>query len=617
MADKELKGGSELGSVKAAINRYGGKVYRGPGLRIDPQTDAPVSEEASSKAQELHIAKKTVDKINENRRSAETVTSQAEIELLTAKKIVRELTSQIEDLKAKAKQKIHEHELQTIDVLENRQYNDVLQELENVKWEVSKMKLDMARELEDKSRAEKEVNAARLRLGSYMNTAEKLRKEIEEVNEEEVLVELAQIQARKELAAIEAQRKEEFEKHSSKVDEAKKKINVLIKEVEHKKRLEEVLAITNSEADVLQNELNLIKEMDERIALSKNSELQSVTKELEAARKEHALIKAGVFELMTGMDSTRVELRNIVKEREELEKMEVKTEKYIEKLNMKLLRSKDRLEAAKASEEKAKSMLPSFVVSLEELEKITKAAVEEKKGIIQEIEDTRGDIQKTESMTDSTEEKLLAAMQEMEEVRMAEAKALKKLKSLVESVVVDRASRNAENISISKFEYDYLTGCATGAEEIANKKVAAANAWANALRANAKEMEIRTAVLKREAKELKLKEEESSKIKVPVDKDHDKKSVQGRKSVTENSSSSIQARQAKFRKSIGSPAARRPIISTSLTLKRKRKVIRKIANYFVNKHTENENENENENEHENENENENENEKKDLLEEKL
>ncbi|KAH9610069.1 hypothetical protein KSS87_021460 [Heliosperma pusillum] len=601
MAGKESKGGTELGSVKAAINRYGGKVYKGPGFRIDAQADATVSEEEGSKAQELHIAKKTIDKINEKRRSAETVTSQAERELLAAKKVVRELTSQIEDLKMKAKQKTQEHELQTLDVVENHQYNDVLQELENVKWEVSKMKLDMERELENKSRAEKEANAARLRLGSYMNTAEKLRKEIEEVNEEEVLVEVARIQALKELAAIEVQRKEEFEKHSSNIGEAKKKTNVLRKEVEHNKRLEEVLAITNSEADVLQNELNLIKEMDERIALSKNSELQSVAKELEAARKEHALIKAGVFELMTSMDSTRIELRNIIKEREELQKMEAKTEKYIEKLNMKLLRSKDRLEAARTSEEKAKSMLPSFVVSLQELEKVKKATVEEKKGIIQEIENTRVDIQKTESTTDLTEEKLQAAMQEMEEVRMAEAKALKQLKSLVESVVVDRASRNTENINISKFEYDYLTGCAMGAEEIANKKVAAANAWANALRANAKEMEIRTAVVKREAKDLKLKEEqELSNIKVSVDKDHEKKIVPGRKSVTENSN-----RQAKFRKSVGSPAARRPIISTSMSLKRKRKVIRKIANYFGNKQTETETENENEYE------------KKDSLEESL
>ncbi|KAL9230089.1 hypothetical protein vseg_005481 [Gypsophila vaccaria] len=602
MGDKEFQNKSRIGSVKSAISKYGGKVDVNRGLRNESQGDAPHSEERNSKAQELHIAKKIVDRINESRRTAETVTSQAELELLKAKKIVKELTAQIQESKIRAQQKTDEH--QKPSQTENFEYMGVVGELESLKREVSKIKLDMACAVEEKYRAEKEENAAGLRLGSYEGIAEKLRREIEEANEEEVLVELAHIQARKELAAIEAQTKEEVEKFSCKVQEVRKRVKHLGNEAEQAKRLEEVLAITNAEADVLENELKFIKEMDGSIGKSNNvplksSELQSITKDLEAAKKEHAAIKAGVFELMTSMDLTRIELNNVLKEKGQLQKAEAKTEKYIRRLNSKLLKSKDKLEAAEASAEKAKSILPSFIISLDELEKVKEEAKKEKTSIIEETISIKDDIQKTESTTDLTEERLQAAMQELEAVKTAEASALKNLKTFVENVVVARASKDTNTITISKFEYDYLTGRAKGAEEIAEKKMAAALAWADALRANAKEMQIKTALLRKEIEELKQKEEqELSKMEIPLDnrdkaelekpRDNGNKNVPGRKSVTENSYSLTPARQAKFRKSIGSPAARRAIIFTSLTQKRKRKVMHKIANYFVNKQTENE-----------------------------
>ncbi|KAK9742515.1 hypothetical protein RND81_03G178600 [Saponaria officinalis] len=603
MGGNEFENRTGIGSVKSAISRYGGKVNIDTGLRNEFQEDAPHSEERSSKARDLHIAKNTVDRINEHRRTAETVTSQAMLELLNAKKKVRELTSQIQQSKFKAKQKTEEHQ-KLPSQTENHQYMRVVRELESLKREVSKIKLDMACAVEEKYRAEKEENAAGLKLESYVGIAENLRREIEEANEEEVLVELARIQACKEFAAIEAQRKEDGEKFSSKIQEARKKINVLRKEVEQAKRLEEVLAITNAEADVLQSELKFIKEMDRRIERSnnvqlKNLEFQSVTKDLEAAKKEHAAIRAGVFELMTSMDLTRIELNSVLKEKDQMQKAEAKTEKYIKKLNSKLLRSKDKLEAAKASEEKAKLMLPSFIISLQELEKIKETAQNEKASIIEETISIRDDIQKIESTTDSTEERLQAAMQELEAVKTAEASALKNLKTLVENVVVARASKDTTNITISNFEYDYLTGRAKGAEDIAEKKMAAALAWADALNANAKEMQIKTAFMKEETKELRLKEEQelskmvilsdnrdTDELEKPGEKENN--SVYGRKPVIENSYNWTPARQTKFRKSIGSPAGRRPIIATSLTQKRKKKVVGKITNYFVNKQTENE-----------------------------
>ncbi|THG23207.1 hypothetical protein TEA_027563 [Camellia sinensis var. sinensis] len=73
----------------------------------------------------------------------------------------------------------------------------------------------MASVLEEKNRAEKEIEVLNSRLTSYSSFGEALKKEIEEVNEEQVMVELAWIEAVKELGVIQAQRKEEEMKTSS------------------------------------------------------------------------------------------------------------------------------------------------------------------------------------------------------------------------------------------------------------------------------------------------------------------------------------------------------------------------------------------------------------------
>ncbi|XP_028102978.1 uncharacterized protein LOC114302180 [Camellia sinensis] len=94
-------------------------------------------------------------------------------------------------------------------VLTGAAYEEVLSELEYVKQELSKLKVDMASVLEEKNRAEKEIEVLNSRLTSYSSFGEALKKEIEEVNEEQVMVELAWIEAVKELGVIQAQRKEE------------------------------------------------------------------------------------------------------------------------------------------------------------------------------------------------------------------------------------------------------------------------------------------------------------------------------------------------------------------------------------------------------------------------
>ncbi|KAK9700221.1 hypothetical protein RND81_08G224400 [Saponaria officinalis] len=586
MGSENSENDGGIGSVKAAISRYGGQVNQNTGSRKIYTKNAANSKERGSQAPELHTARKTFGKLNENREIAEAVACQAELELRQAKMVVKELSLQIEELKLKAS----DQSTQKLVQVENQEYLTMVRETEVLRQEVSKMKLDIKRTLEEKSRAEDETNAAGLRLDLYMESIEKLRREIEEANEEEVLVELARIEACRELAVIDARKKEEAENFSSRIREVMKKINVLRNEVEQVKQAEDVLVVINSEVVALQNELDLIKEMESSgNSLSKNSEFRSVEDDMEAARKEQSLMKARVFQIMTSTDLIRVELNNILDEKDQIEKEESATEKYLKKLNSKLVREKDELKHAVASAGKAELMLPSLTLSLRELKTVKEETHEERKCILEDIVSIKRNVQKIESMTDLTEGKLCAVMQELEEAKKAEANAMKKLKILVESVVANRATKNADTITVSKFEYDYLVGGAKGAKEIADKKIAAAHAWADALRANVKEMQIKTKLAKNEITELKLKEErELNELEMQKKREQEKRNVRGTRLMIESSYSLTPVRQAKFRKSFGSPAARRPIISTFWTVERKRKAMGKTGNYFAKEQTENE-----------------------------
>lgn len=607
MEERELGNGRRIKSVKAAINMYGGgKINQVTNTGKKSQNDASNSEKSTSKAQELHLAKNTINQIKENRIIAESEKSQAEFELMKAKKLVRELNLHIEQSKSRAKLfqkggKVEEKPVQEDD----DRYEAVTREVEIVKRELSKIKLEIERTVEEKFRAEKEADAAGSRLESYTCSADKLRREIEEAKEEEVLVELAQIQARKELAEIEAQRKEEEERYLILIEKTKRKISVLRDEIEDMKDLEEKLELTNSDADVLQCELNMIKEMDSKFRRSgrmKESTLQSITKDLEAASKELEAIKAKGFQIMSSMDGIRKQMINISKEKDKIVKMEAIAVKSVDKLSSKILRAKDKFEVARASEEKAKSILPTFSLSLEKLNKEKEVAKKEEKKLKEERDNIRAEIQRIESESETNEERLQTVLEELEKVKTAEAKVLEILEALAKNAVKARTSKTKSTITISKFEYEYLTGCAAEAQDIADKKVVAAHAWAEALMANERETKIKTTLVEKEIEGLKLREEQRvnntedseneaglGTEKLQKTRRQKNKSFQERRRSTREQDYSITpVRQAKFRKSVGSPAMRRMSTSSSLTVKRRRRIMLRFAKYFANKQIENE-----------------------------
>ncbi|XP_058091419.1 protein PLASTID MOVEMENT IMPAIRED 15 [Magnolia sinica] len=594
------------------------------------KTQMAFSEKPPSKARELHLTKRDIGRLNDTRKFSENVRAQAETELTNAGHTVKDLSQQIEESNAKArarrkelrglkKREKHEDESAfSVGETSKIQYMEVMRELEAVKQELSKLKLDIASVKEAKTQAEKLTEMSISRARSYSSSMEAIKKEIEEANEEEVLVELARMEAVKEYAAIESQREAEAARFSAKMEETLKRVKDLIQEINHSKELEVKLEATTSDADVLQNELKLVKAMErnaekkkwdsldsvDEISMRREEELlESTTAELNEAKKELASIREEGFQFMASMDIIRNELKHVTEETTHLKKLEEKTDSTVHHLNSRLLRAKSKLESMTVAEEKARLIVTNLSATLQQLQTEMEAGKKERELIDGETTKIKLEIQKTESNIELQEERLQAATQELEVVKASEAAALENLRALTEKTMRARASlsQHSSSITISNFENEYLTRRAEGAEEIADKKVAAAQAWIEALKAGEKEILMKTEMAHREIRELRVVEEQemhktekalTAKRAVEGElhnwRQHEKQANDEnlqpieatfpRKSMKDNSIPAT-PRRAKVRRP-ASPGGRNTPRSSLITLRKKRTVMPNLVKFF-------------------------------------
>lgn len=625
-----------IGTVKAAVNMYGERILESSSSSLKTPAQMDLPEKSSSRAKELHMAKRDLVRYKENRRAAESAKVKAESELSEAKRTVKELVLQIEKSNLKVKAQVRDMERlnklskrQDMALIvgsdESHQYAEVIRELEGVKQELSKLKLEMASVLEAKTRAEKEIATSISKLSSNMSHAEALRKKIDEANEEQVLVELAQIEALKEFGEIQAQREKEAREFSSAMQETKNKRKNVKEEISSSTDLESKLAVTLYDVNLIQHELKLAKDKDAKVQrndsmkhlggsfregkqLEDSSLLKSITEELQAAKKELASTREEGFQFMTSMDIVRNELKHVTEETVQLKKVKEKADITAQNLNSKLLRAKSKLETATAVEEKARSTLSSLSVTLEQLKTEAEVARKEKKLICEETAKIKAEIRNTDSQIDLTEEKLQYAIQELDAVKKSESSALQNLKNVIENTMRSRASasQHSSSITISKFEYEYLTGHAAMAEEIADKKVAAAQAWIEALKASEKEILMKIELAHGDIRETRVEEEkeiyrtESSlsakrmvEGELPKWRQVSKKNTEAenqqqplpRKSMKANGNLTP-SRRSKLRNA-GSPSVRMtPRItprSTSIAIRKKRTIVPNLAKLFIGK----------------------------------
>lgn len=449
------------------------------------------------------------------------------------------------------------------------QYEEVVRELDNVKNKLEKLKLDVASVLEEKTLAEQQIQDSSSKVLSYASSMRALRNEIKEVREGKVLKELARMEAMKEFEAIEAQRGEEFNQFSVTLEIMKRKMNQVLEEIDRAKQMELELSVTIDDVGVLQISLEMTKASEgsiqrgEGMKLSgtgfhKGKELKLITDELNSAKKELETLQEKAIQLMASMDIIRNELSSVHKETDRPKKKEKKSEIRVQYLNSKLLRANEILGTVSAVEEKAREIISSLTLDLVQLKTETKASTKEEELIREEIKKIEALILKTDSEIEFCGGRLDDAIQELESVKLSESRVLEDLKHLIESTMGARSniSQQDSSIMISKFEYKYLTERATAADLIADKKVAAAQAWIEALKASEREILMKIEVEHKRNNEIEGKQMEN-------------KMVSKMKSAMWNniSGKSTPVRKARHRKSIS--LAARSMSRTSMTMRKK------------------------------------------------
>lgn len=482
--------------------------------------DLPIVESSSSLVEDLHTSRKILDGYKESIRDSESAKARAEVKLSKAMELVKELTLLIE--RSNRNKEFHRKNIEDskidIKVEENGEYVEVRRDLEAAKEEVSRLKLDLDSVLGEKVEVEKEEVKIGFRIEEKLRLLESLKKEIEVANEEHFLVELGKMDASMDCKEIERMREGEGEEVLDYIVEKNKKIKKMLEEADRSKGIEVELFETTSDVEMLQTQLNLVKKMERGDkSMSRSFErgkcTLTVLKEVTEAKKEAlASLNAELFKLMMVMDELRNQINQAREETGQLNKILSKNDVKIQKLNAKMIMAKSKLEIALSAKERVRSLADSLAGSLEKLKKNKEAAKEEECLLIAQKTVTEMETQKTKLEIDEKERELNSNLDELEKAKQAEALVLEKLESLIEDKMERRETelKNCSTITISRFEYEYLSRHASLAEETAEKKVSAAEAWAEALRASTKAVLMKTGTLMRVEGEREMSRTERS-----------------------------------------------------------------------------------------------------------
>ncbi|KAL6840478.1 hypothetical protein ACP4OV_030288 [Aristida adscensionis] len=522
-------------SVKARRSIFGESIGgRNPEKNKARNVTAP--EKFSSEIKQL--AKSDMDRLNERKAAVDSERARAESELSRARAMAKELERQIEQTKAKAasarseQQAMWDARASTMSAdasgspeeraAADAEYAEVVQELDRAKKELLSLRLEVKSAGETKAMAESDIVASAIKIQSDLRAADEMKRAVDEANEEHVLVELARIEAERERREIDAQRRAGAERFAGEMEAARAKVDALRRDAARAREMEAKLAATSNDVEVLQAEMELVRAMERTSAKNEEAavarrreeaqdkaELEAAEAELDAARKELESIKAGGIQFMTSMDSTRTELMKVTDEVSRLKAQEKKADALVQQLNAKLLKARAQMDAVGSAGARSNAIVSNLTAALQQLRAEAEATRKEEELAELEQRCVRAETDNVSAEIAATEERIRRAVRELEAAKASEAAAMKKLKSAVESTMQARASpasRGQGTITISRFEYEYLSGRAALVRVVADKKVAAAQAWVQALKAGEQELAARAEAAERESREASAKE---------------------------------------------------------------------------------------------------------------
>ncbi|CAN6332193.1 unnamed protein product [Urochloa humidicola] len=225
---------------------------------------------------------------------------------------------------------------------------------------------------------------------------------------------------------------------------------------------------------------------------------------LNSARTELASIREEGARITSSVERTRRETARIAEEIARLAEQEERAGAQVRQLSARLLRARSRLGAATAADEGAESALVELRAALRRLGEETEAAKKERALTEVESRCVMEDAEGVAAGIAAAERRVRESVGELEAARAAEAAAAVELRATVGAATRDvvMPQRSGNNVTVPRFEYEYLAGRAEVVRAVAEKKVVAAEAWVEALLAGEKEVVMRAEAIEREIGEM-------------------------------------------------------------------------------------------------------------------
>ncbi|KAL0732711.1 hypothetical protein Bca4012_008920 [Brassica carinata] len=452
-------------SVKAAVSLFGEVVSR---QRSTPRRSRLSSESVCDKETQLMLAHKQFLKIKQKLDNAEITRSRALSDLSNAKKTMEELSNKLEavnkskqtaiDTKETVQQREeqlehdkshgsppHHHELDVA----REQYLSTTVELDSAKQQLNKIRQSFDSAMDLKATALNQAAEAKRALQVNSAKVSELSKEIGDMKDAIHQLKLAATQNLEEYANIVKEKDDLRECYKTAVEEAEKKLLVLRKEYqpELSRTLEAKLIETTSEIEVLREEMKKAHESEMNTVKIITNELNEATTRLQEAADEEGSLRSLV-------NSLRMELEEMRREREELQRREA-----------------ERLEA---EERKKVEALKEESLKLEEMKSEALGARNEAEEMNRKIESLKKETDSAMIAAEEAEKRLEIVIREVEEAKAAEEKVREEMKMISQKQESKKQQEESSGskIKITVQEFESLKRGAGETETATEKKLA-------------------------------------------------------------------------------------------------------------------------------------------------
>ncbi|KAG7596754.1 WEB family [Arabidopsis suecica] len=481
-------------SVKAAVSLFGEVAVSKQ--RSTPRRSRLSSESVCDKETQLMLVHKEFMKIKQKLDNAESTRSRALDDLSKAKKTMEDLSNKLEtvnkskqsaiDTKETVQQREeqlehdkchgsppHHHELDVA----REQYISTTVELDAAKQQLNKIRQSFDSAMDFKATALNQAAEAQRVLQVNSAKVNELSKEISDMKDAIHQLKLAAAQNLQEHANIVKEKDDLRECYRTAVEEAEKKLLVLRKEYEPElsRTLEAKLLETTSEIEVLREEMKKAHESEMNTVKIITNELNEATMRLQEAADDECSLRSLV-------NSLRMELEDLRREREELqqkeaERLEIEETKKLEALKQESLK----LEQMKTEAIEARNEAANMNRKIESLKKETDAAMIAAEEAEKRLELVIREVEEAKSAEEKVREEMKMISQKQESKKQDEESSGSKIKITIQEFESLKRGAGETEAAIEK----KLATIAAELEEI-NKRRAEAD---NKLEANLKAIE--------------------------------------------------------------------------------------------------------------------------------